>query len=82
MRFSEPVDPSTITPETLRVFDSEGKPVAVIAADVRGAGNLAYLTFEPLPAGKYTLEVSRDDVRDLAGNAVGGGVLATPFGVA
>ncbi len=66
VRFSEPLDPASVTPDDFRILDGA---TSVTPAAVATQDTLVLLTVAPpLPTGSYTLDVT--DVADLRGNVL------------
>lgn len=73
VRFSEPMDTSTITPSTIRIRDGAGQFVALTNLQIQFDGTVARLTFAPLLAGDYQIVFDAAAITDRAGNTLGTG---------
>ncbi|HEU5203704.1 MAG TPA: Ig-like domain-containing protein, partial [Candidatus Limnocylindrales bacterium] len=70
VRFSEALDPATVSASTFRVVTG-GQTVAPLGVDLLSESRLVQLRFTGLAAGDYQLVIDADAVTDLAGNTLG-----------
>lgn len=81
LTFSEPIDESTITANSVRLVGPSGDET-LDRALFRKDGKIVQLVFQQLEAGAYQVIVDGTVVADRAGNVLGGEVIATTFNVA
>jgi hypothetical protein len=83
LRFSEPMDPATLTADTVRL-SGPGGPVIPTGVRYLGGGRLVVFELPTLAAGGHQLVLRAAAIRDRAGNPLGAGdvvadVQAVPF---
>ena len=78
VRFSEALNPATVTASTFRVVRA-GQTQAALGVDLLDQGSLVRLRFAGLAAGDYQIVIDADAVTDLAGNALGGPDVTSDF---
>ncbi len=78
IRFSEALDPATVTGATFSVATG-GQVQAPLAIDLLSEGRLVQLRFAGLAAGDYQIVIDAGAVTDLSGNALGAGDIVSAF---
>ena len=72
LTFSEPLDQSTVTPANFVLTGPGNQVVQPQNIQFRAGGSQVQLTYPQLVAGTHTLTVNAANVKDRAGNAIGG----------
>ncbi|MBI1840281.1 MAG: choice-of-anchor D domain-containing protein [Verrucomicrobia bacterium] len=82
LSFSEALDPGAIDASNYSLIrDGDGAVLSPNNVALRGNGRRVELTFAGVPAGAYALAVQGPKIADLAGNALGAGVVTSRFTV-
>jgi hypothetical protein len=79
VRFSEGLDPATVTTDTFRVIDGAGLTVAPLAIALLGGDRVVELRYAGLAAGDYQIAIDGPSVTDRAGNALAAGDVTSEF---
>jgi hypothetical protein len=81
IRFSEPLDVTTVTNATFRLLDGQGNPVTALDIGLRNNDEAVQMTFDTLPPGTYQVVIDAANVTDRGGNALGSADIVSRFTV-
>jgi len=79
--FSEALNPETVSSDSFHLIGQGGAEVTATSVALVDGGRGVNITFAPLALGPYLFRIDANEVTDRAGNALGAGVLNTPFTV-
>jgi len=80
--FSDGMDPSTLTPDHIRLLASDGTAITPIDFQIRGRDAIVQLTFASLALDRYNIVIEGDAVTDRAGNRLATSGIVSSFTVA
>ena len=79
--FSEGLNPATLIAANFTLQDGNGNTYAVTNIQLSNGNSQVQLSYNPLPAGSYTLTLNAPAIKDPAGNALGASNYVTQFTV-
>jgi hypothetical protein len=69
--FSEFIKPETLNEGTIQLFDNNNNLLTIQSIKQSNSGKTVEISFEPLAAGNYRLEMKSNQITDLSGNKLG-----------
>jgi hypothetical protein len=79
IEFSEPIQPASATDPVFQLKSLPGGNAIPITVQQADGGKTILLTFAPLAAGEYQLQIDAPEVKDLSGTPVGGPPIVNRF---